>query len=296
MSTIAVLPISPQMHRSADDTSINWVFPKKIGYFEARYVRRDPRYLVVYLSVQSGCDQSCRMCHLTATKQVNLINATLKDLLLQAETVLDWYVKNEPKAKVVHFNFMARGEPMNSTSVLRTPNKLFLKLAHLAKSHGLLPRYLISTILPQSFRGQSLVDTFDVFQPEIYYSLYSMDPAFRKRWVPKALPAEEGLLLLKEWQDHSAKIPKIHYAFIEGQNDAPKDVQRVCEALNDIGLRVDVNIVRYNPFSDRHGREPPELVLVRNKKIFEELLPQSTVQIIARVGHDVNAACGMFTT
>ena len=39
-------------------------------------------------------------------------------------------------------------------------------------------------------------------------------PPFRRRWLPKALPAEEALDRLASWQRSTYKLFKIHYAFI----------------------------------------------------------------------------------
>ena len=56
-----------------------------------------------------------------------------------------------------------------------------------------------------------------------------------------------------------------------------------------------VNIVRYNPHDPaRHGVEPPEGVIERNVAIYRSRLPTAHVSVIARVGYDVAASCGMF--
>ena len=58
---------------------------------------------------------------------------------------------------------------------------------------------------------------------------------------------------------------------------------------------VHVNIVRYNPHDPaRHGVEPPEEVIERNAAIYRARLPNARVGVIARVGFDVAASCGMF--
>ncbi len=277
------------------DASINWVVPGQLhGYLETRYVRRSEQTVVVYLSSQTGCAQACRMCHLTATGQVKLENASVGDLVEQARKVLSWYDENGPNAKVVHFNFMARGEPLDNSQILSNGEELLSRLAEEARARDLFPKFQISTIIPTSFKGQALTDVFPVIHPEIYYSIYNMNPAFRRRWLPRALPAEHGLALLKDWQYLTSKIPKLHYAFIEGENDGEDVVRAICDAVNDLALRVNVNIVRYNPYSEKFGREPSYEVIVRNAEIFKEYLPHARVQIKPRLGFDVNASCGMF--
>ena len=168
-------------------------------------------------------------------------------------------------------------------------------LAERAVQLNLRPRYLVSTILPKQLGDRSLEDVFITHHPEIYYSIYSMDESFRRRWLPKALPTSESLRRLADWQRQTYKLCKLHYAFIEGENDREQDIHAICDAVEEHRLMVHVNIVRYNPLDKhRHGREPSEAVIQRNAKIFRERLPLSRVKVIARVGFDVKASCGMF--
>src|ERR1700733_7437694 len=101
-------------YQSEQDASVNWARPADGGLLEARYVRRCPDFFVVYLSAQSGCAQGCRMCHLTATGQTGLQDATFSEMIDQARVVLDHYQREAEPARTVHFNFMARGEPLAS--------------------------------------------------------------------------------------------------------------------------------------------------------------------------------------
>lgn len=74
------------IHKSKIDQSVNITYPApNIGIFETRYVRREDEYFIIYLSSQSGCDQACKMCHLTATGQNKYENATLEEYLHQAK-------------------------------------------------------------------------------------------------------------------------------------------------------------------------------------------------------------------
>jgi 23S rRNA (adenine2503-C2)-methyltransferase len=282
-------------HPSRQDASVNWDRAADVGRIEARYVRRRPEYVVVYLSSQTGCAQGCRMCHLTATGQTRLRDVTPVEFLEQADAVLDYYRTATEPARSVHFNFMARGEPLANAHLLAGADDLLGELSDRAVALNLRPRFLVSTILPRSLGERALDDVFIIRHPEIYYSLYSMSEAFRRRWLPKALPVDDALDRLTAWQRATYKICKIHYAFIAGENDSEADVHAVCDALESRRLMAHVNIVRYNPPDPaRHGAEPPEAVIERNAGIFRERLPYARVRVIPRVGFDVAASCGMF--
>lgn len=281
--------------RSEIDQSINAHYSAaNIGMFESRYVRREDGYFIIYLSSQSGCDQACRMCHLTATGQNKYENATLNDFIIQAEKIYEYYDNQNVKAKLVHYNFMARGEALNNTLILNDSETLLLTLDKMAASRHLQSKHLISTIMPAEMGSTTLIDIFPRVFPEIYYSLYSVNPAFRKKWLAKALPYERSLELLKSWQEYTNKIPKIHFAFIKGQNDSEEDMVKMAEAIKSYDLKVNLNIVRYNPHSPKYGEEPCEEVINRNVKILVDILKPEQYRIVPKVGFDVKASCGMF--
>lgn len=281
--------------RSQLDPSTNFVtegaFPGKI---EARYVRRRDDYFICYLSSQTGCRKACRMCHLTQTGQTDAVDVELEQFFAQADQVLDYYDQQDRPARVIHYNFMARGEVLSNPLVLENGATLLAGLAERATARSLVPKFKVSTIMPQELADFELAEIFTPYNPDIYYSLYSVDPEFRRRWLPKALPAETALTKLADYQQVARKIPVIHFAFIEGENDSVESVEAICSAIARHNLRVDFNIVAYNPFSDRQGREPSEQVLLRNAEILQERNPGARVKFVDRVGFDVKASCGMF--
>jgi 23S rRNA (adenine2503-C2)-methyltransferase len=282
-------------HKSDQDASVNWDRPADVGRIEARYVRRCADYFVVYLSSQTGCSQACRMCHLTATGQTHLRDATFGELIEQARVVLEHYRQLNEPARTVHFNFMARGEPLASRVLLADADALLGELSRMAVALELRPRHLISTIYPKELGPRPLEDVFVTQHPEIHYSIYSMSERFRRRWLPKAQSAEVALDQLASWQRSTHKIVTLHHAYIAGENDDEGDVHAICDALEERKLMVHVNIVRYNPHDPtRHGVEPPEEVIERNAAIYRERLPSARVGVIPRVGFDVAASCGMF--
>jgi len=279
------------MH-SRIDASVNWLHVVDVGAIEARFVRRRQDSIVIYLSSQTGCRQACRMCHLTATGQTDLRNVTLDEYVAQSEMVLAHYRGVEP-AQTVHFNFMARGEPLLNPALVQQSGVLFDRLWQLANAHGLRARFLVSTIMPKEL-DRPLEAVFDRYHPEIYYSLYSTDERFRRRWLPKAQPLADALDKLAAWQRATYKIVKLHFAFIRDENDSEASVHAICDAVEARRLFAHVNIVRYNPPSPEHGEESSPSVIERNVGILRQRLPHARVQVIPRVGFDVHASCGMF--
>lgn len=286
--------MATEIQHSTIDDSVNFI--ERLGpgsYYESRYVRRHPEYVACYLSTQTGCEKNCRMCHLTATGQNKKVqDASIVDLFLQAEGILDHYAKvSEKKASVVHYNFMARGEPLASTAITHKSEDLFMGLARIAKFHNLKPRFLISSILPSTFTKE-FEEIFPLIQPEIYYSLYSLNEDFRKRWLPNAMPVLDALGKLYRWQRYSKKIVRIHHALIEGENDNDEDAIAIGHALTTSKLRADFTLVRYNPPTDSSKESERYDQYAATLKTWS---PNETrIKVLNRVGFDVKASCGMF--
>jgi len=283
----------PKVLKSELDPSVNFVWEFGKGRaIEARYVRRHENYVACYLSSQTACAQSCRMCHLTITGQNEPENVIPADFIRQAQVVLEHY-KTQPPAKVIHYNFMARGEPLDSLTFRYDADRILSDLGTLALGQNLYPRFLVSTIIPEDL-GMSFIEMFRLIQPEIYYSLYSMDPKFRRRWLPRAMEPMKALKMLADWQRHSKKIVRIHHALIKGENDAGGDAANILDAVREVGLRCDFTLVRYNPPSKQLSGEESN-----NYEVYANVLEhgnggQHRVKVINRVGFDVAASCGMF--
>ena len=284
--------------KSHEDASVNFIKETSDdGFFEARFVQREPHYFIVYLSSHSGCNKSCRFCHLTATKQTMMTPATLEDYLEQADQVLNYYASRnkERTEKIVNFNFMARGEPLANPVVLHNSKELFDKLGAKAESLGLKPQFMISSIIPEDFN----VDLADIFSDEranLYYSLYSTQEKFRKRWLPKAKNCQTSLDMIADFQSKTGREIALHWAFIAEQNDSIEELNKTMEDVKSRGIKAKFNLVRYNPHSDRYGYEPEEQHIIQLFNVVQSYLPNPKSRIVPRVGHDVKASCGMFVS
>lgn len=284
--------------KSNEDASVNFIKETSDnGFFEARFVQREPHYFIVYLSSHTGCNKSCRFCHLTATKQTMMTAATLEDYLEQADQVLDYYASRnkERTEQIVNFNFMARGEPLANPVVLYNSKELFDKLGAKAESLGLKAQFMISSIIPEDFN----VDLADIFSDEranLYYSLYSTQEKFRKRWLPKAKDCQTALDMIADFQIKTGREIALHWAFIAEQNDSIEELNKTMEDVKSRGIKAKFNLVRYNPHSDRYGYEPEDQHIIQLFNIVQSYLPNPKSRIVPRVGHDVKASCGMFVS
>jgi adenine C2-methylase RlmN of 23S rRNA A2503 and tRNA A37 len=107
------------------------------------------------------------------------------------------------------------------------------------------------------------------------------------------MPVQEALERLKEYQDFSKKIVKIHHALIANENDSILHAAQICGMINKVGLRCEFNLVRYNPASPEQGEETDEEHRLAYLDFMTNHL-DGKVQEIPRVGFDISASCGMF--
>lgn len=126
----------------------------------------------------------------------------------------------------------------------------------------------------------------------VYYSLYSLDENFRKRWLPKAadpwhvLPVLAGLHV------------KIHHPLILNENDSEAQATQICEMLQYAKTRhntsFEFNLIRYNPFSHAQGQETTPERSEKYLKVLQDSEVFDKIKTVPRVGTDVHASCGMF--
>lgn len=276
--------------RSKLDASINFSrMDPRGGLVETRFVRRLEERFIVYISSMLGCDKACRFCHLTQTGQTNSTCLSEDEMVEQARTVLS--NSDFSGAKTVHFNFMARGEPLSNPQVGRP---LFERLDALAASYGLKSRIKVSSIMATDVWTTNPSGLWMPGCPpvDIYYSLYSLDADWRRRWIPKAMKPEDALDLLARYQSVTGQRVVLHWALIENENDDPLMAEEIARLANEAGLRAEFNLVRYNPANEK-SREAAQERMDGYVESMRRSLSGRT-KVVPRVGFDVAASCGMF--
>lgn len=287
-----------------EDPTVNSV----MGSFETRFIiRSGGDEAIIYLSSAAGCEQSCRMCWLTQSGQTDATAAEEDDFTNQAHESLGHakrhYVE-KAGPKVVHFNFMARGEPLLNPTIMNEISwaQLSENLIRLARAYlgdGVEVKFKISTIMPSLLELDELGTPiggmtqlpFKLNKPEIYYSLYSVDDKFRRQWLPKAGPVREALRMLSDYERDGGQV-RLHGAFILGHNDDLTSVDAMYRSAKFYGLHKKFNIVRFNSPDPEKWIEPEEEDLLEIKKYLESKGVE--VQMVPRVGLSVAASCGQF--
>ena len=292
----------------AKDGSINYVLKYGKSFIEARYVRRKPSYMSVYVSSHNGCVMGCKFCWLTQQNQTQFKHVDLDYYRTQLDTVLS----NVPDSQLerqnirVNINFMARGEALANKNIVHNYPVIYDNFLRVAKNHGFGNINVnISTIMPHVIRNYNLFDIFDNTPVRLYYSLYSIDPQWKKQWMPNAMDYNIALDKLKEYQmkiSHNLPIT-FHWAFIKGENDNPKNVLDLVNEVNKRRFKnVRFNLVRFNPGKLHHSE--PDIKHLQylfglidtnlENKFTNKQTDFNTNRIINRVGEDVFASCGMF--
>ncbi len=272
--------------KSQLDKSVNYIDEDK---FETRFVQRSDKNFIIYISSHNGCNQQCKQCWLTQTKQFSMKNNTVQNILKQVTQIFE---DQKPVPPLVHFNFMARGEPLLNPNI---DHGLFLSLAKLANKYGKESRIKISTIIPKKLlkiKLDDLISRFGDHEIDIYYSIYTAIDydGFKKKWMPNASVTHEAMRILKRIEANTNCKIYLHSPFIKGENDSIPHIVALTNLVEDNNFIHKFNIVRYN--------NPPGIKYEESNRIYKikQIIERRGVEteIVTRVGEDVYASCGMF--
>ena len=145
------------------------------------------------------------------------------------------------KPKTVSFKCMARGEPLSSSVVVLLHNRRLSHRSIYGMFYKLRAEVKISSILPTRVGGfykrivpyrkilDSMFDHDSLMRVRLYYSLYSVRPEFRRRWLPKAHDPEIAGEILTGLRGQLV----IHHALIAGENGSHTDGRSIVDWLGE---------------------------------------------------------------
>jgi adenine C2-methylase RlmN of 23S rRNA A2503 and tRNA A37 len=295
------------------DLSANILRPFGNGLLESRIVIRPPKKLCLYVSSHSGCIMKCGQCHLTANREFSFYPSHPKDYYQQVHKLVETFKnsKRYDEFKIkdlrININFMARGEPLMNPFVRNQWRDVYESILQAFRDHNMskFPQINISTIMPHIVdrRGLDFFLRHTSSLPKIYYSSWSMQKDWKQRWMPNAIDTRKALCHLADYQSQIPDGMKnqsviIHGAFVAGQNDNMNDIQELVSFMKQINLFARFNMIRYNrpnqgPFASFRESSPAQLDKIYN---FLTRYNPGGVKRVERVGFDVDASCGMFSS
>ena len=160
--------------------------------------------------------------------------------------------------------------------------------------------------MPYTIKYRSLESVFQYKPVAFYYSLYSLNPEFRQKWIPNGIEPQLALDKLKEYQELCQKQNIVfpvtfHWTFIEGENDNLKDLEKLLDCLESYKfIDSKFNLVRYNRHPNLDENESTDyqdlFKIVQNRMKGEMHSNQgyNSTQIVGRVGYEAYVSCGMF--
>ena len=283
------------------------VMPFKKSMVEARYVRRNPNYISAYVSSHNGCSMGCKFCWLTATGQTDFNHVDIQTYVDQMNHVLAHGKQidgDNSKSVRVNINMMARGEALANKNIIKKYDEFYNTLnKQITDTYGYKEMKVnLSTIMPTVVQPYDLYDIFKDKPVNIYYSIYSVDNDFRKKWIPNAMDWKVALDKLKKFQDKTHNTVAFHFALIKGENDNLDNIKRLADEINKMDFeKTKFNLVRFNPHPSLEYKESDESQVQKIYEILKNIakdhdIKTNKTRVVPRIGYDARVSCGMFVT
>ena len=282
---IGAMPPATSQHST--DGTIKYLFPVRTSHtslptphhlFVETVFIPDGDRATLCVSCQVGCKMNCLFCQ--TGKQGWHGDLTAADILNQIYSLPE-------RDNLTNIVFMGQGEPMdNLDAVLRATEILTA-----ANGYAWSPKRI--TVSSVGIKGK-LKRFLDESQCHVAISMHSPLPDQRLRLMPaeKAMPIEETLALLRQYDFTHQRRCSFEYICFAGLNDTPAHARAIARLLN--GLECRVNLIRFHqiPDVDLPGSDEQRMEQLRDTLTRHGI----TTTIRASRGEDILAACGLLST
>ena len=315
------------IHEDGSETSVKCVSScdtirnPVTGELEFNNVERNK--FSVFASSSRGCFMNCNFCYLTI-KSCDYKKLQEEQILNNLKDAVKEQLKHKPETKnrYVKLCWMGMGEDQIAQPE-RTYNitKEFLTWT-MDNGYALgVDGVDLATVLPPVkdtwvtwfHKLDDLVDTFPLnpnnkFRVHgqgmpanaayinrspfrLFYSLHSGVQETRNKIIPKAMPLDRAIPLLKDYSNNNVNNVIFHHMFMDGQNDSLQEVDAFLKTIDKYNLyNHEFRILRYNYCNNTSFGESPHFNEIIDRIVGE--IPFLKVQI--STGVEVRAACGQF--
>lgn len=261
---------------------------------------------VVCVPTHHFCNLGCKMCHLT-NKGLNkaMLPIQIEDFIECFYRTVTTKGKRRTSKKKLLISFMGVGEPLLNLKLLedvfRSESIIKKRLGY--ENIG----YAISTMMPNNHMVllTKMVNELNV-PLKVHFSMHTPIDQDRFDLIPSTkVSVQEALLYLIDYRKclqqnsvimkeyvklHRTNDPvEIHYTLIKGVNDGVKELEKVCEVLQN--YPVPIKFIRFNPIHElERSKEESIWIDTISKKV-----PHLRIKTYSPPGREIGSSCGEFT-
>ena len=232
------------------------------------------------VSSQVGCPVGCRFC-------ASGVNGLQRNLTA-AQIVEQVFALNRAIAadgkRISNIVFMGMGEPLaNYANVIKA-----VRILHDPGCFNIGARKITISTVGVPPRMRQLAD--EKLPLNLAISLHAPTESLRRELIPWAehFSLEDIISAARHYFDRTGREVTMEYILLAGVNDTLDHARQLANLCK--GLRVNVNLIRYNPVAGL-GFERPD---ARSAVAFQAVLRRKGINAHARKsrGRDIDAACG----
>ena len=280
----------PAASQQSADGTVKYLFPvacsvscaSSAAHGENRFVETvfipDGERATLCVSCQVGCKMNCLFCQ--TGKQGWQGDLTAGDILNQIYSLPE-------RERLTNIVFMGQGEPMDNLDAVLRATEILTD----ANGYAWSPKRI--TVSSVGVRGR-LKRFLDESQCHVAISMHSPLHDQRLQLMPaeKAMPIEETLQLLRQYDFTHQRRCSFEYICFAGLNDTAAHARAIVKLLS--GLECRVNLIRFHqiPGVDLPGSDERRMEQLRDTLTRHGI----TTTIRASRGQDILAACGLLST
>lgn len=273
----------------------------------------------IFISSSVGCYMKCKFCHLTL-KNSEFIKISIQDVLQNLKDAVEDAVQFNPQIKnrYIKLSWMGMGDAINKPQMVYDVTLELLDWIFQNNYAIGLDGIDLSTVMPK-LKNKNWISIFHSLENQLqkypinpnykmdnvqytngYYShknifrlFYSVESTLQEKRnyiVPNAMPIQEAVEHLLEYQQNGEFSVILHHLIIEDLNDSEYELNHLIQFINQYFPKNELRVLRYNLCSKSQYKESDKFVQ-QIKKISDNI---QFLKVQVSPGTEVSAACGQF--